>query len=739
MDTASPPQGPAPGGAPPADVATERRRRKRMRGLTLQVNIITAFATLLTIIIVTLLSYAYQKNSSSILDLMERFVGRVAVSGINSTVSLLEPAASHVRAAAELAAIDEARARDGSLFPYMMSLLETTPQLQSVYLAFESDGRFLQAFPIPPGTEKFGANDNPPPSGAEFALRVVDWAKGVYSDTWTYVRRDGTVVGRETSNTLRYDFRTRSWYKDLVAKPGLLWTDLVVFTSNRQPGIAAVYPIFGKDGRVIGAAAANIATRQLSDFLASLDLGASGVALIVDEKDQLIAFPDAARAVRQVGLNLSLVRVPELNDARISDAFAAHRLQRERAVRFESGGQRYLGSFTGLPEDFGKKWLLAIVVLEDDFVGTLKDNTQDIVVVGLAMMVAGMIGLTMLSRWISGPLERLGGEILKIQRFDLAEPISIHSFVVEVNQLIHSLNMMKRALRTFGMFVPRDLVRDLVAGGRPIELGGHDRILTVMFTDVAGFTGLSERMEPGALLLHVSRHLAAISECVGEEDGTVDKYIGDAVMAFWGAPNWREDHALRACVAALKARRVQAIMNEDWASQGLPTMFVRFGLHTANVIVGNIGSVQRMSYTVVGDGVNVASRLEGVNKAYGSQICISEAVLRSAGESILVRPLDIVAVKGRKAGEQVYELVAMHHGPAELLATPDQLEHCRLTGAAFDAYRGRRWQQAIDLYGQLGERFADTILAEAFIGRCRHYLAAPPPDDWSGVHEMKTK
>ncbi|CAA7625139.1 adenylate/guanylate cyclase domain-containing protein [Magnetospirillum sp. SS-4] len=710
-----------------------------MRGLTLQVNIITAFASLLTVIIVTLLFYAYQKNSGSVLDLMERFVGRVAVSGINSTITLLEPAASHVQAAAELAAIDVARGRDGSLFPYMMSLLETTPQIQSVYLAFEADGRFLQAFPIPPGTDKFGANDNPPPPGAKFALRVVDWAKGVYSDTWTYVARDGTVVGRETSNTLKYDFRTRSWYKDLLAKPGLQWTDLVVFTSNRQPGIAAVYPIFGKDGRVIGAAAANIATRRLSDFLAGLDLGKSGIALIVDEKEQLIAFPDAAKAVRQDGLKLSLVKAKELNDVRVSDAFAAHRANPSPLVRFESGGKRYLGSFSGLPDRFGKKWLLAIVVLEDDFVGTLKDNTQDIVVVGLGMMVGGMIILTMLSRWISRPLERLGGEILKIQKFDLEGPIAIHSFVVEVNQLIHSLNMMKRALRSFGMFVPRDLVRDLVAGGRPIELGGHDRTLTVMFTDVADFTSLSERMEPGALLVHVSRHLAAISECIGEENGTVDKYIGDAVMAFWGAPNPCEDHALRACVAALKAKRVQSLMNEDWASQGLPTMFVRMGLHTANVIVGNIGSTQRMSYTVMGDGVNVASRLEGVNKSYGTQICISDAVARVAGEAIMTRPLDVVAVKGRKAGELVHELVALRHGPAELLATPEQAELCRLTSAAFEAYRGRRWEQAIELYRQLAGVSANGKLSATFIDRCTHYLAEPPPDDWSGIHEMKTK
>lgn len=717
----------------------ERRRHKRGGGLSLQINIVTAFATLLSVIMISLLGYAYVKNAGSVLDLTQRFVARAASAGISSAVALLDPAAADVKASAELMIVDEAKARDGALFPYMTSLLDATPQLQSVYFAFEADGRFLQAFPIPPGTERFGANDQPPPAGARFALRVIDRAGGVYSDVWTYVGADGAVLGRETSDRLNYDPRPRPWYKDAVATRALVWSDLLVYTSNRQPGITAAYPAFDRDGRLIGVAAANIATRQLSDFLAGLDLGPAGIAVIVDETEQIIAFPDATRAVRQDGLKLSLVKAAELNEPRISDAFAAYRANPAPQVRFESGGRGHLAAFNGLPDRFGKRWLLAIVVLEDDFVGTLKANTRDIVGVGLVLLVLGMISLGLLSRWISRPLARLGLEIQKIQKFDLAEPIDMRAKVTEVNTLIHSLNMMKRALHTFGMFVPRDLVRELVASGRAIELGGQSRVLTVMFTDIADFTGLSERMEPGALLVHVSRHLAAISSCVGEEDGTVDKYIGDAVMAFWGAPRPRDDHALRGCVAALKARAGQAELNREWAEAGLPTMFVRIGLHTAPVIVGNIGSDQRMSYTAVGDGVNVASRLEGVNKIYGTQICISDAVATAAGPTVLTRPLDIVAVKGRKAGEKIHELVALRDGAAELVATAWQLEWCALTQAGFAAYQARQWEAAIACYEKVAALAPDDKIPGLFIERCRAYLLAPPPADWTGVNEMKTK
>jgi adenylate cyclase len=707
--------------------------------LTLQVNIVTAFATLLTIIVTTLVVFTYNKNEAAVLDLVERFVGRTADSGISSVVALLDPVAAHVKATAELAAMDEGKARDGSLFPYMMSLLDSSPQLQSVYLAFEADGRFLQAFPIPPGTLKFGANNSAPPFNAQFALRVIDRAGGRYSDVWTYVTRDGKVLGSETSNSLLYDARDRGWYKDVAARRDLVWTDLVVYTSTKQPGIAAAFPIIARDGRFVGAVAANITTQQMSEFLARLDLGGSGIGLIVDEQDQIIAFPDASRAIRQDGLKLSLVKAEGLGEPKISDAFAAFRASPSKLVHFISGGRRHLASFSGLPDDFGKKWLLAIIVLEDDFVGTLKENTRDIVAVGVGLMVLGMVGLAILSSWISRPLTRLGEEIRKIQKFDLSSPIVMSARVVEVGNLINSLNMMKRALRTFGMFVPRDLVRELVASGRPIELGGQHRNLTVMFTDVADFTGLSERMEAGELLLHVSRHLAAISECVGDQDGTVDKYIGDAVMAFWGAPNPQEDHALRACLAVLTAKRRQEMLNAEWSEAGLPTMFVRFGLHTADVIVGNIGSTQRMSYTAVGDGVNVASRLEGVNKIYGTQICISEAVLQAAGDSLLVRSLDRVAVKGRKAGEKIYELVGLRQGPAELLATAEQVELCRLTEAAFAAYGNRDWTLAIELYRQVAELAPDDKIPGIFIERCTQYRVNPPGADWAGIHTLKTK
>ena len=715
----------------------ERRSRARRHGMTLQMNIVLAFILLLAATISSIIWFAYYKNTSSVLDLTQRFVNRVAESCIDKSIAMFDPVTSSVESTAELVARDEDQGRSGALFPYLVSILSNYPQMQSIYLAFDTDGRFLQAFPIPPGTTKFGANDQPPPPGAAYALRVIDRRQG-YSDVWTYVKRDGTAVGRETSNQLNYDHRPRPWYRDALKTKKLILSDLLVYTSNRQPGITAAAPIFAPDGSTIGVAAANIATNQISDFLAHLDLGPSGVAFLMDEQEQLIAYPDASKTLHQDGLNLSLVKAGNLGEARISDALAAYHSDHSNVVRFQTGGLDYLASFTPFPADFGKKWMLVTVVLENDFVGTMKANTRQIVVIGVALMMVCMLFVALLSHVISKPLKALSWEIEKIQRFDLAGPIVLHSQISEVNGLINSMNMMKRALRTFGMFVPRDLVRELVASGRPIELGGQDRTLTVMFTDVAGFTGISEKMEPSELLVHISRHLSAISDCVAEQHGTVDKYIGDAVMAFWGAPTWLEDHALHACIAALRSLHHQEELNREWRQLGLPEMFVRIGLHTSPVIVGNIGTTARMSYTVMGDGVNVASRLEGVNKVYGTHICLSESVLLSAGPLVLARPLDKVAVKGRQAGEVVYELLAVTEGAVDLLPSFNQTRQCELTKAAFAAYLAQDWQRAIDLYQELATVAPNDQVPAIFMERCRHYQAEPP-QDWDGVYVLKSK
>ena len=183
--------------------------------------------------------------------------------------------------------------------------------------------------------------------------------------------------------------------------------------------------------------------------------------------------------------------------------------------------------------------------------------------------------------------------------------------------------------------------------------------MTVLFSDVESFTAIAEQLSPQELSQQTSRYFENVTSAVAEEGGTIDKFIGDSVMAFWGAPVAIDDHVFRACVAALRGSRRMMKLNGQWASEGRRQMRVRFGVHCDTVVVGNVGSPERLSYTVMGDGVNLASRIEGLNKQFGTSICISENVNERVAGRVVTRALGRVPVKGRVTEIMVYELLGV--------------------------------------------------------------------------------
>src|SRR3954452_17475534 len=250
----------------------------------------------------------------------------------------------------------------------------------------------------------------------------------------------------------------------------------------------------------------------------------------------------------------------------------------------------------------------------------------------------------------------VGNELKHVARFDLEKVRRHASHLIEIENLSNAIADMAGGLAAFRKYIPSDLVKALVSEGIEPSPGGSIRNLTVLFSDIAGFTGLSERLGDQIIPL-LSRYLDTMSREVSGHGGTIDKFIGDAVMACWGAPAANPDHAVDACRAALacqRALRASGLADDD----GRP-LRVRVGINSGDMLVGNIGSEVRLNYTVIGDAVNIASRLESTNKVYGSTIIIGPETRRLAGKSIVVRELDRLAVYGRAGGLQIYELLGM--------------------------------------------------------------------------------
>ena len=287
----------------------------------------------------------------------------------------------------------------------------------------------------------------------------------------------------------------------------------------------------------------------------------------------------------------------------------------------------------------------------------------------------------------------------------------------------------------FSRYVSPAVVNELIEHPDRVRLGGEKKELTVFFSDVVGFTPLSEKLGPEQLVAVLNEYLSEMTALVFKHEGTLDKYIGDAVMAIWGAPIPLQNHALSACKAALEMQETIIEMNRRWKKIGSPELGVRAGLNTGDMIVGNMGGERRFDYTVIGDNVNLASRLEGANKQYGSRIMISDSTYRMVSSEVIVRELDSLVVKGKSKPIKVFELLCLAKDPLP----PHGARFLETYNKSLEMYKNREWDKAITSFEQGLKWLGEDYTSKMYIDRCNFYKNNPPPDDWDGAFIMKTK
>ncbi len=286
----------------------------------------------------------------------------------------------------------------------------------------------------------------------------------------------------------------------------------------------------------------------------------------------------------------------------------------------------------------------------------------------------------------------------------------------------------------FGHYMTPSVVNKILEHPEDVKLGGEKKELSVFFSDVAGFTTISESLEPEKLVALLNRYLTAMTDIILKHEGFLDKYEGDAIMAVFGTPLDQPRHATLACRAALANQEKAAKLREEFRAEGYPEIWVRIGVNSGPMIVGNMGSQNRMDYTVMGDHVNLASRLEGANKQYGSHILIGENTYRLAREDIEAREIDRIRVKGRREPAVVYELLARK---GELPLKKAEVVETYLEGLS--AYQDHDWHRARAAFEQTLALDPEDGPSRVYLDRCLHFLEDPPPQDWDGVFELKTK
>jgi adenylate cyclase len=397
-------------------------------------------------------------------------------------------------------------------------------------------------------------------------------------------------------------------------------------------------------------------------------------------------------------------------------------------------------------------------VIDKNFISTVDPLIESIVIILLSVFV--FIGLLILKQihirhiW----LMEIAAFLLTVLLIGAVFEISVIAFI-NSNVLINVVNpcfaiilayfgtavyqylterQQKAIIKNmFGHYINPTVVNELVANPDKVRLGGDRCELTVFFSDIANFTSISEQYhnKPEGLVALLNEFLDEMTRLVLKYEGTLDKYVGDAIMAFWGAPLPQKDHALRTCLAALDMQKRLELLRTKWTKEGKPALTVRMGINTGTMIVGNMGGKDRFDYTVIGDSVNLASRLEGANKQYKSNIMISEFTYVQVKDKVIVRELDLIQVKGRNEPVKVFELL----GTTRMEMNDAKRQSLELYNEGLKLYRARKWEEA-NAYMQQAYSLDETCYAaQIYAERASLYQLTPPPDDWNGIFVMTSK
>ena len=566
-------------------------------------------------------------------------------------------------------------------------------------------------------------------------------------------RPDGSLV-RAYSKPTKFDPRERPWYAGAreqlhdaggkAAAAEIFWTDPFILNTSKAPGIAASLPYEGPGGDVY-MMTFNVMLTKLSDFTASLRPSPHGMAMVLTEDGRIVGFP-ATDAYDTPEKRLAHIKdlgnkMPRLNElghpalAGVKELFTQIQASGSTCLRrVEIDGESWRMIFEPHPLPGGPPLWIGVAVPEADFLGQVRAQQRNIMwISALALLIA--LGLAMLlARLYAIPMRQLVAQSERITSLELAKGPEIESHVLETHRLAKAQENMRAALESFSKYIPTAVVQELLRRGEAAQIGGASIPITILFTDIRGFTSISEKMSPADLSSHLSGYFEPIMTIISEEGGSVDKMIGDAIMAMWGAPVDDPQHARGAMRAAVRAEAFVREFNERCEAEGLPPLWTGFGLATGPAYVGNFGAPSRLNFTALGDVVNLSARLEGATKVFGCTILCANDARVQAGDEFAWMRVDRVGVIGKSKPEPIF---------TPLSTAEDADDALRADIATYEralADRNeRKFDEAIAALQTLDASSRVHGLAIKLIARCEHLRDNPPAADWDGTWWLDSK
>lgn len=643
-----------------------------------------------------IVSFNYSRNYQEIQRLaiaQMQIVGHQVVKAISVVTKQATVTAKLIRGIITSEA--EITTSNQSLIPYLARLLESIPVLESITIGARNGNLIVMT------DLQDSENQESAPPDARYKILFFDRAQMPPKEFLEYRDTSGTILEKKEVHENYLDPRTQSWYQVIAQWPRTHWTsDYSSYTDSILTYLS--FPIHAKNLDVVAVANITVSLEYLSNLVSFIRPVESGSIYIINESGQIVL-----PLGRPSGAQAALV---EFAHSRFSES-------KESTFRMKKDQKEWLVDGTPLPLDYETKWLVMTLVPFDDFFASIIKTQNNIILISIAIaLVFSVFSFLLTSRYISNPVEKLAEQSSHLQQLDFNNYEPIHSHISEIITFSSSFNGMYHALSSFARYVPREVVGMLIEQNREIELGGQRGELTILFTDIENFTSTSEMLPIETVLQTLSEYFEIFSKIIVDSAGTIDKYIGDSIMALWNAPRPVADSCSRACLAALRCLKYSSHHKTD-----NPFLLgrTRFGIHHGDVIFGNIGTRERMCYTAIGNAVNTAERLENLNKQYQTSILISESVLERIGSEFVTRPLDFVYMKGRGKGTTVYELVGLNTGPSELIASAEEVAFCKEFTLAYRQFHEQNMEAALQNFKDLNAKMPSDYATQLYLDRVK--------------------
>lgn len=630
--------------------------------LRFHLTVAISLIVILSVVLITYVNFYYYQRY--LVQATQDIFSQASRNVINKMQQIFTPARSIIEMLDEGRELTQPKSlEEVGDYLYAVSTITSrySTQISAVFIGYE-DGSFVSIDRTPPVKSEQLA-DIPKSLHPETFKLIIDRHDPNKQDIRWYYRYQGKWVrGKDRIQPLeKYDPRKRPWYKKAVAQKKFVWTDIYEFAlpSNMLGITAAKQTPLHKQTGVLGV---DIELNDIVDYLKKLQFSENSYAFMLDAQSQnLISHPELKRYFELKKPSLDFIHFDNKSDLILKNKLNAFNTV-EHLSNPEESDRPYLGFKTKLTESLGLDAVLYLGAPVDDFTQVARQivdlNFKLTIVICILMVMVGFFT----SRYITNPIQRIVKNLEEIRAINfgkIEDVCKIHSPIIEIDNLSAATELMHNSLQSFQRYVPIELIRQLVELNKPLIPGGDRAEITILFTDIANFTTIAESSSEDELVSNLSEYLSQITHIIKKHGGIVDKFIGDAVMAIWGAPVPDPAHTRHACLAIHECSLAIHDLNTRWATEGKPAYYTRFGLHRGVAFVGNLGTEERMNYTALGDVVNIAARLEALNKTYASQILVSQEVVMAAGNGFEFIKKGEVTVKGKTKEVTVYEMKVM--------------------------------------------------------------------------------